>query len=128
LGLSAAKTQIQVIFLWPNIHDWILCDNAAVVFDINIKVSAWNHLLSELKNSGQAVGPESVVGIIADLCLQQDLLFLADQSATIDEAPGDVADFGYVGVRRNVVAVWQEEAWEPVWKLLQDRLQMMECH
>jgi len=53
-----------------------------------------------------------MIGVIADVCLQDDLFLFSGQSATIDEVPDHMSNFSDVGVRRDVTAARQYKSWK----------------
>jgi hypothetical protein len=75
---ATAQYQVQVLTIRHGLSNWILRNNAAVVFDIYIQVRAWNHAISELQDFCETVRSQPVIGIITDMRLQDDLLFLPD--------------------------------------------------
>jgi hypothetical protein len=109
---ATAQDQVQVLTIWYGLSNRILRNDTAVVFDVYIQVRAWNHAISQLQDFCEAVRLEPVIDIITDVRLEHDLLFSSDYSATIDEVSDQMPDFGNVGVRRNVVAIRQNESWK----------------
>ena len=53
-----------------------------------------------------------MIGILTDVGLEQNRLAFSHDAAAIDEASGDVTNFGDVRVRRDVIPVRQNKARE----------------
>jgi hypothetical protein len=68
-----------------------------------------------------------MIGVIADVRLEQDLFLFSSQSATIDEAPGHMSNFGDVGMRRDVIPIRQYKSRKPFRIRLERILQILEC-
>jgi len=69
-----------------------------------------------------------MIRVIADVRLEQDLFLFSSQSATIDEAPGQISNFSDVGVCRDVITIGQYKSRKPLRIRLERVLQIMECH
>jgi hypothetical protein len=102
---AAAQDQVQVLAVWSGFGNRILRDDAAVVFHIYIQVCTWNHAGSQLQDFRKAVRSKPVMGVIADVSLQQGLFFLSGQSTAIDEIPDHMPDLSDMGVCRDVIPV-----------------------
>jgi len=74
---AAAQDQVQVLTVWSGFGNRILRYDAAVVFHIHIQVCTWNHAVSQLQDFGKAVRSKPMLGVIADVSLQQGLFFLS---------------------------------------------------
>jgi hypothetical protein len=109
---ATAQDQVQVLAIWYGLSNWILRNNTAIVFDVYIQVSAWNHAISKSQDFHEAIRAQPVIDIITDVRLQNDLLLFSDYSATIDEVSNEMADFSNVSVRRNVIAIRQNKSWK----------------
>lgn len=101
---AAAQDQVQVLAVWSGFGNWILRYNTAVIFHIYIQVCTRNHAVSQLQDFRKAIRSKPMLGVIADVNLQQGLFFLSGYSATIDEVPDHMPNFGDMGVCRDVVA------------------------
>ena len=55
-----------------------------------------------------------MIAVIADMCLQQDLLLFSNYSAAIDEVPDHMSDFSDVGVCRDVISIRQNKSRKPL--------------
>jgi hypothetical protein len=102
---AAAQDQVQVLTVWSGFGNRILRHHAAVVFHIHIQVCTWNHAVSQLQDFREAIRSKPVIGVIADVSLQQGLFFLSGQSAAIDEVPNHMPDLSHMGVCRDVIPV-----------------------
>jgi hypothetical protein len=69
-----------------------------------------------------------MIGVIADMCLQQDLFLFSSQTATIDEAPGNMSNFSDVRVGRDAITIRQYKSRKQLRIRLERILQIMECH
>ena len=108
----------------PNVHDRILRDDTAIVFDLHVEIVIWQDPCAELEDFCESIGAEPVFGVAPDMCLEQDLFFFAGFAAAIDEFSNHVTDFGDVNVSRNVSTVRQHESRKSVWVLLNCRFQV----
>jgi len=54
-----------------------------------------------------------MIGVIADVRLQDDLFLFSGQSATIDEISDHMSNFSDVGVCRDAIAVRQHKSRKP---------------
>jgi hypothetical protein len=102
---SAAQDQVQVLTVWSGFGNRILRYDAAVVFHIHIQISTWNHAVSQLQDFRKAVRSKPMLGVIADVSLQQGLFFLSGQSAAIDKVPDYMSNLSEVRMCGNVVAI-----------------------
>ena len=93
--------------------DWILCYDAAIIFDIYIQVRPRNDAISQLQDFREAVRSKPMIGVTADMCLQDDLFFLPGQSAAIDEVSNYIPNFSDVGVCRDVITIRQNKSRKP---------------
>jgi len=88
--------------------------DAAVVFDIYVKVCIRNHAISELEDFREPVRLKPMLGIIADVRLQHDLFFLSGQAAAIDEVPDQMSNFSDMCVCRDVITIRQYKSRKPL--------------
>lgn len=93
-------------------RDRILRDDAAIVFDLDLKLIVRQDALTELKDLREAIRFQPVLRILADVGLKENLLALPHYAAAIDEVLHDVAHFGDMGVGRDLVAVRQNKTRE----------------
>ncbi len=100
--------------IWFGFGNGILRYDTAVVFDIHIQVRTWSHATSELQDFREAIRSKPVIGVIANVRLRHDLFLSSDYSATIDEVPNHMPDFGDVGVYRDVMTVGQYKSRKPL--------------
>ena len=66
-----------------------------------------------------------MVGVVADVGLENGRLVPADDAAAIDEIPGEVPDFGNMSVPGNGMAVRQEKPRESPGIFIQGRGQLV---
>jgi hypothetical protein len=85
--------------------NWMLRYDAAIVFDIYIQVCTRNHLVSEPQDFRKAVRSKPMIGVIAEVRLQHDLLLFSGLSATIDEVPDHMPNFSDVCMWRDVITI-----------------------
>jgi hypothetical protein len=62
-----------MLAIWFSVGDWILRYDTTVVFDVYIQVCTWNHAISELQDFRKAIRSQPMIGVIADMRLQQNL-------------------------------------------------------
>jgi hypothetical protein len=98
---------------WCGFSNWILRDDAAIVFDIYIQVCTRNHAISEAQDFRKAVRSKPMIGIIADMRLQHDLFLFSSNSAAIDKVSDYISNFSDVGMCRDVISIRQYKSWEP---------------
>jgi hypothetical protein len=101
---APAQDQVQVLAVWSGFGNWILRYNAAVVFHIYIQVCTRNHAVSQLQDFRKAIRSKPVIGVIAEVRLQQGFLFFSGQSAAIDKVPDYMSNLSDVRMGRDVVA------------------------
>ena len=51
-----------------------------------------------------------MIGVIADVRLQQGFLFFSGQSAAIDKVPDYMSNLSDMGVRRDVITIWENKS------------------
>jgi hypothetical protein len=66
-----------MLAIWCGFSNWILRYDAAIVFDIYIKVSTRNHAFSEAQDFRKTVRSKPVIRVISHVRLQHDLFFLS---------------------------------------------------
>ena len=90
--------------------DRVLRDNTAIIFDFNVQLVVWQNAFAELQNPGKSVGPEPVFRVAPDVCLEQDLFFVAGFATAVDEVSCHVTNFGYVRMSWDIIAVGQDKS------------------
>jgi hypothetical protein len=109
LSSAALQDQIQMVALRPGPLNWILRYNTAVVFDVHVQVSAWNHAISQPQNLRKSVCSKPMLGVVADMRLQHNPFLFAGDSATIDEVPDYMANFSDVRMFRNIITIGENK-------------------
>jgi hypothetical protein len=102
-----------VLAVWSGFGNWILRYDAAVVFHVNIQVCTRNHAVSQLEDFRKAIRSKPVIGVIADVRLQQNFFFFSGHSAAIDEVPDDMTNFSDVGMCRDAITIRQNKSRKP---------------
>jgi hypothetical protein len=110
---AAAQDQVQMLAIWSGFGNRILPYDAAVVFHIDIQVCTWNHAISQLQDFRKAIRSKPVIGIVADVSLQQGLFFLSGKSAAVDEVPDYVPNFSDVGMCGDEISIRQHKSRKP---------------
>jgi hypothetical protein len=104
--------------------DRILGDDAAIVFDFDFELIVRQNLLSQLEDFRETIRPETMLNVVPNVGLKQNRFGLSRDPAAIDEVFHDVAHFGDVGVRRDAIAVRQNEAGQSGWVLFEGRAEI----
>jgi hypothetical protein len=107
-----AENDVEMVARWFRFLDRVLRDDATIVFDLDLELVVRQNPLAQLQNLGQAVGLQTMIGILADMGLQKDTFVRASNSAAIDEIFRDVSHFCHMGVRRDEIAVRENKARE----------------
>jgi hypothetical protein len=110
LSPTASQRHVEVVARRFRLHNRILRNDTAVVFDVHIQGWIRNHALPQCQDLREPIGPQPMVGIVANVCLQNDLLFPSGQAAAIDKIFHDVPDFGDMRVDRNVSSIGQKKS------------------
>ena len=90
-------------------YDRVLSYNAAIIFELHVQFVIRQNTFAKFQNLGESIGAKPVFRVAPDMCLQQHLFFLTSLTAAIDELSYHVTDFGYVGVRRDIVPIGQDK-------------------
>ena len=106
----------------------ILRDDAAIVFHFHIQSVMRQHPLTELQDPGKTFGGEAMFGVVSDMGLEKDGFAFAGDTAAIDKVFGGVPDFRDMGVRRNLIAIRQNEARKRPGMLGQHRFKIVQSH
>ena len=112
---AALQDQVQVLAIRCYFGDWILRYDTAIIFDLYIQICTRNDAISESQDLRKAVRSKPVIGVIADVGLQQDLFFFSGYSAAIDEVTDHISNFSDVGVWRDVISIRQHKSQKPQW-------------
>jgi hypothetical protein len=70
---TAFEDDVQISTGRSYFVDRILRYHAAIVFDIHIQISVRNHAFAEPEDLCKAIGPELMIRIFTNVCLQNDL-------------------------------------------------------
>jgi hypothetical protein len=128
LRLALAENQIESIPRRLGVHHRVLGHDAAIVFHFDFEPVVRENLIADLKDLREAIRAKPVISVRANMSLQQDGVAPACNATAIDEAFGDVTDFGHVGVRRNNVAVRQNKTGESVRMGFEDQAKIGKFH
>jgi hypothetical protein len=112
LGLPFTEDHVEMLAGRFHFRDRILRHDAAVVFDFDLELIVRQDLPAELEDFREAVRFQPMINVLADVGLEQDGFALSRHSAAVDEVFQDVADFGDMGVGRNVIAIRQNKTRE----------------
>jgi hypothetical protein len=128
LGAPLAEDDVEMVAGRLHFRDWILRDDAAIVFDFDLELIVRKDLRAELEDFREAVGLQPMIGILADVGLEQDGFGSAHHPAAIDEIFHDMAHFGHMGVGRNVIAIGQNKTREGIRMLFEHGAEIRELH
>jgi hypothetical protein len=101
LSSAATEHELEILAVRSCIGNRILRHDATVEFDFHIEIAVGEKTVSELQNLSEAISAKSMIGIVADVRLQNQFLLLSGHTSTIDEISDQVTDFGDVGVCRD---------------------------
>ena len=92
-------------------RDRVLRDDTALVFHFHLQVVVRQNLFAEVEDLCEAPGGEAMIDVVRHVRLEQaGVRGVVELSAAIDEALGYVSDFRDVEMRRDLVAIRQDEA------------------
>jgi hypothetical protein len=103
--------------------DRILRDHATIIFNLHIQTVVWKHAISEIQDSGEAMGGEPMFRIVHNVRLKHHGLCFARDPSAIDEVLHGVADFGDMNVSGDRSAGGQNESRRGFGKLPEERLE-----
>jgi hypothetical protein len=107
---TATQNQVQMLTHGSRFRDGILRYDTTIVFDVYIQICARNHAISQLQDLRKAIRSEPMIGVIANMRLEHDLLLFSGESATIDEVPDQMSNFSDVGVCWDVITIRQNKS------------------
>ena len=93
-------------------YDRGLRHHTAIVFHFDIQTVMRQHPMTELQDLGQALGGQAMFRVVSDMSLEEYGFGFANDPAAVYEVFRGVSDFRDMGVRRNLVAVRQDETRE----------------
>src|SRR5205085_4995550 len=88
---------------------WILRDHATIVFDFDVQTERRQHLISQAQDFEQAIRREPVLGIFADMRLENNRISFAKLTSTINKPLRDITHFSHVGMSRDELLIRQHE-------------------
>lgn len=110
IGLSRLQSDLQVLSVEVRLSDRILRRSAAIVFHFHIQIVTGQNALAEIENLRKGFAVEPMIDVTRDIGLKEARVCrVMDRAATIDEALGDVADFGDVKMSRDRIVIRQNE-------------------
>jgi hypothetical protein len=99
-----AQLNLDVLAAEVSARDRISRHDAAVVFHFDFHCVMRQHLVTELEDLREAAGGETMIVVIGHPGLQRaGVCAVVQLAAAIDEPLRDMADFGDVEVRRNLI-------------------------
>lgn len=129
IGVFFAQLQIEVWAGDVGVSHLILRRYTAIVFHLDVEILAGQDSFSQVQNLREGLGIQSMIDIIGDIRLEQtSVLSVVQRAAAIDKAFRHVADLGDVEMRRDRVAVGQDETRPGIRMLAENRFKFMKLH
>lgn len=106
----------------------VLRDNATIVFYFDVELVVWKDASPELEDLRETIRAQPVLDIAADVRLQDNRFVSAGEPAAIDKIFHHVTNLGHVSMRRNGIAIGEDETRKSVWVLFEDVSKSGEFH
>jgi hypothetical protein len=118
--VTLIQNHVEIFARGPYVGNGVLRDDAAIVFNLDLKLVVRQNALTELQDLCEAAGLQPVIDILTYVRLKDNRLARSNDPAAIDEVFHDVADFRDMGMRRDVVAIRQSETQKSIRMLFEN--------
>lgn len=105
LGAPFPENDVEMIARRFDAGHRILRDNATIVFHFDLQVIVRQHPFAQLEDFGEPIRSQAMIGVQADMGLEQDRFLSSGDASAIDEILRDVAHLSDMGVGWDGIAI-----------------------